>query len=1479
MKKRDLKKYALLFLIASITAIGADNSIAQANKSTAIVDLFTVRDESSVHNETRFEISRRFGFLFARIDILDSTVKSLSAIVALRKPGDDAWYLTQGDGSIRLLGLTEDDKKVKTAIGKIPDNQGSAGDGKAALVLSSHLKAQRAPYCDLSLREISFIGAKNNIGIINLLKPNMVFVDRSLDEGSFFLANISEAVRIAGGGRIETVIVLLSKDVALNRGFRFTWKPEYFNGESAYFSESNLKVEYASKARALLNAVWKTGYPAESGVSFPAGAENKKAALGYALSVDLLPLYSHANVAVMGDGPVKRIPYPFPHRLDSVEIATMMRTAKASPYLAAYIRLHYIKQKPLYSKGLAAAEEGLPAYSYADYKAIDSFQGEKLARAALRFLLWGVEYTTPDKLPQRDAFKGCRSDIDVWLGNNLSAVGQTLLSENNYYPVKANAVSLESFSWLSQVEQNYLKSVSFAVLPLNGFAGNPLPYIEGGIDSPRSFAYKLSEQWKTRTVMKPAKSVIPESTRAYKKDIVPPLANSDTIFGYWQFWEEDLKKLPKSGGGLLKIGSVGSQSATVKPFTPFFPQLDKIIKPNIELDMLAGVDAAGFLLGSIAMTDFAGHFCGPGGLRLADNLNEYYSMSAVNKGKPGLDAAGKPLFALPDNSVECLKSGALGAYRIQRPAFERISILVPEFNDIQTGDIAVHFGQADEEFSAKPKIGTDYFHIGIIVKKGASDEDTIVVHMSAGTQRVAITKLSAFDAKNQYHIRRLLIKGAFGQRELNSDWDILDTEPSRILLSLDLSKARPMGERWIPNTGEYREFQIQFSLLNRAGRVIKFTEVSDASFVFQPPVDRGYDAGKDASTGNIYNNQGDGFELVAGSALGRFDTEEALQLITFRNNKNGTYSMEPKTNDKMDKSGNLISGYDWIIAPSGEGLNTVAIQETINKKQTYTVFGIRPIGNTSIKPGDDIVMSVGLRKKLEPGAKPWLESDLAEKDYLAVYDKKMLWRANLYIDEGVEDWNETHPWNAPPSGGATPSSPKWWTSEWGNNEWNRLHDGTVSNPVAITGLNQLPAGDGKQVIKLTSFTPIRTLGNKDNPTSTNIITKTVAYSYPDHEYEPSDGDSGSMDSPFDYNKKMQLQITLLKDWYNATGVAFAKPRSAWPNPNATTTAGFTSWEQYKENVTGTTNQNSIILPAAFVALNASATNWNSNVTLNGVLTRWTKNTPPDNRWWRYLVAAPTGWTDASTTPNTNAFIPSLGLRYGRENLDLDEVAIAGISVNNFLKKKYAIEAGTDCIGFAQRAASYSGNASTWVDLPKGFSEAGAENIWTVLNSYGVLHRHYPSDAGEAQSFPDEEANNVMHNRTQYDAGNYLKTKGTLTDSEKISLLERLRMVVPGDIWVKDTSSTTDPNGGAMREHIAVIAFVPSDSTITDLMVFINQMILIEGEFTNKIQSVIKKLSVGDYNQGNIPSGRSIGYFTTDGVVSLNCQSWAIRRLK
>jgi len=89
--------------------------------------------------------------------------------------------------------------------------------------------------------------------------------------------------------------------------------------------------------------------------------------------------------------------------------------------------------------------------------------------------------------------------------------------------------------------------------------------------------------------------------------------------------------------------------------------------------------------------------------------------------------------------------------------------------------------------------------------------------------------------------------------------------------------------------------------------------------------------------------------------------------------------------------------------------------------------------------------------------------------------------------------------------------------------------------------------------------------------------------------------------------------------------------------------------------------------------------------------------------------------------------------------------------------------------------------------------------------------------------------------------------------------------------------------GSLNAHIAVVAYVPADAAELSVDELMNRIILIEAEYNNKIQSVIKVLSVGEYNMGKIPLGKQIylNFITpkTGNEINLNCQSWAIRRLK
>jgi len=757
--------------------------------------------------------------------------------------------------------------------------------------------------------------------------------------------------------------------------------------------------------------------------------------------------------------------------------------------------------------------------------------------------------------------------------------------------------------------------------------------------------------------------------------------------------------------------------------------------------------------------------------------------------------------------------------------------------------------------------------------------------------------------------RRLLVDTGADVTVLGKNGDVLDkawnlTSPVvaesslRIASMYEHTRVVPEGEdrtslreRWIPNTGEYLRFDAYVTMRNAAGAAL------DPDIFFPDGVkvaigakDRNY-AEASAVDSNITKNTGTGFSLAGG----------------FDNGNSFLCDIDTLTRGPSDENYvNTVGGGFWLTS---SGL--VVAKKVVEKGYTC----IRPLPAESatvwIRPGDDIILTASLSSDTGITITDKAIESLPS-DYLAVYDKKMLWRANLYIAEpgaggpASTDWNDLHPWNAPPAAGVPPvgGDPVWglgiggtyMATYWGYNEWNRVHDGSVSasSIKAITGLSELPPGNGNQVIKLITFTPIRTLAGTEaaraDPPSTNWISGTVAYSYPDHFSEPRvsgtsgwHGSAGSMDSPFDYNKKMQMQVSLLGSWYNSAGIMFEKSRESWPDKDATTTAGFEDWIEYKKYVTGS-NARQIIPPEIFSALNKDSAGWESIAALNAALLRWERVTPPDDRWWRYVVAIPiSGWTNTSST-FTMDFVPSQGLKYmafidtTKNTYDENfEPAIAGITRESFLKQDYVIEAGTDCVGFAQRAASWDNNPYTfWNNITKGWTEQsgylGDANIWTQLNKYTHTWdtaRQYPQDSTE-----------VTEGVAAYKIIDHAVNGAYAED-----FLSRLRMVVPGDIWVKDSASESDISD-EKKDHIAIVAWVPANATElsdTDLM---NQIVLIEGEFTNRIQSVIKKLSVGMYNGGEIPYSTEIygATFITPAQgqgakISLNCQSWAIRRLK
>ncbi len=246
-----------------------------------------------------------------------------------------------------------------------------------------------------------------------------------------------------------------------------------------------------------------------------------------------------------------------------------------------------------------------------------------------------------------------------------------------------------------------------------------------------------------------------------------------------------------------------------------------------------------------------------------------------------------------------------------------------------------------------------------------------------------------------------------------------------------------------------------------------------------------------------------GLSVIPANNSGKFLTSvpNGIDIAVMTSNGDGTY--------KVTQPSGLTQTLD------GAGNLKITIQGT-----PYTNFGVvveNPV------PGDDI----GIQFLVSTSNGNFL-TDTGSAPRLAVYDKKMLWRANLYMDEGGggADWNDLHPWV-------------------NGNDWNRSFDGVTVGPPG--------SGNGGQV-PILPFSSIRNQG-KAPDVHDNVLQNSVAYDYPDSK-TGTDDLSKSLDTPFDFNTKMLALKSGLHGHYDASGNPIAQggnwnkttaPESLWGN--------------------------------------------------------------------------------------------------------------------------------------------------------------------------------------------------------------------------------------------------------------------------------------------------------------------------------------------
>ena len=98
--------------------------------------------------------------------------------------------------------------------------------------------------------------------------------------------------------------------------------------------------------------------------------------------------------------------------------------------------------------------------------------------------------------------------------------------------------------------------------------------------------------------------------------------------------------------------------------------------------------------------------------------------------------------------------------------------------------------------------------------------------------------------------------------------------------------------------------------------------------------------------------------------------------------------------------------------------------------QDFALVAINP------HPGDDIQIQFKIGDDL------YVPSNKVDAPRLAVYDKKELWRANLYIDDTKtgNDWNDQHPWIGELQANGTPDP-----NGANFNQWNHDMSGNIGN--------------------------------------------------------------------------------------------------------------------------------------------------------------------------------------------------------------------------------------------------------------------------------------------------------------------------------------------------------------------------------------------------------------------------------------------------
>jgi len=1201
-------------------------------------------------------------------------------------------------------------------------------------------------------------------------------------------------------GPVTAYVALKRKGSTSVDGLVITTEAEYVTGERAFFAKAAYAGKsYVQKASALLASTFQAGNGLE--VYEQAALESNP---GLAMSAaDWTMFAADSDLATMQ------------HRLLTQFLNTMLGAAQnvddikvfegadkptwfeamygvnRIPYVASYLRYIYDARQPLY---VAAMEESYPAYDYSKYLPLSLTEGAELARAALRYATWGTDYAMPtkgDSVPVKGppVYLANKGTVDTW---TTSVNGTNSLVD---YAPGTSALDMATVAGASGLPSGWSIGLGADSPYAGGTAGSPLPYARGGIDGPRTFAMAMRSAY--GSARKPGYALPPVGVGVDGMGLV---TGAIAMTSY-----ANAVEALDSGYPALSLGGYyrsGTKPSGVARFTRSDLEKISIVVPD---------------LSSIQVGDLVVHY-GEGEGKYGDGLEVGVVVAAPALGRPvpGQDPSSYlktvvvvgaseeqrqvSLSTWLSNGQSLGLSNGTGNFHLRR--LLRVAAttgLGPAGNLITKASFGFSTPRALKVDRSKASIPA----YAVTVGWGGRD---------AGIP-MRIGRPNAESASGSKRALGFLVAGGTTLPPAKVAGKV-NSKMLRFGVTYDRSIESTMNPkqgdwRWIPNTGEYLVVEglkvVVYNAEDTANaQPIDFAENTKGIPVSVQlgAVDRDYGAG--VSEGNIYNNQGSGFE------------------VAFLKDDNAT-GFWPAYDFNKESGADYTVSYDPtntlntpIISVDGKGsLGYSKIPRFgTNQDVKYNYLGIRPLPD-SIRPGDDIQLEVKilLASQISGDTRSELSAITDAGKYFAVYDKKALWRANLYISEGADDWNNAHPWDVPPAVGKSVAGgaiPAWWSPTWGYNEWNRKWvEGTKIGDIA----NLNPA-DGTQngILPLGALHPYRWIDNTENK---NV----VAYDY------------NSQDSPFEFNAKLEEQRSIMGSMYSPAKHLFAKAMIDWPADgiidsltSMSELEAFTFDEATWTGEAGFPIGTDVAKKLDYMKNKVKA--WK-----NGTERSYYGTEPPGDSYWNYVHGASLGsypaWFAADGTAplqtiagysggirlpdGENAGIRNGGLIYpyvpGLSNT-LDQVkrrngwdAASDASADPLYDGGYA--AGTDCVGFAMRSRSYvDQNGKTPYKWFRTFKALGTR-IWGERLGVGTsLQTDGGGSIAAAYPYPKE-------------AGKDFYVSATITSQlGKTAANGHLyKYLVPGDAYFWFTPGSNGWVGG----HVAMIMNVSpeGDGTIIE----------------------------------------------------------------